>query len=73
MAAFFIGYMIIGSLFILNLFVGVVITNFNIEKDKLFRNNQLTSLQIEYCDTMAKCYQAKPLAKYLSRDNIFLD
>jgi voltage-dependent calcium channel T type alpha-1G len=39
MTLYFISYMIIGSLFILNLFVGVVITNFNIEKDKLFRNN----------------------------------
>ena len=30
--------MIVGSLFILNLFVGVVINTFNIEKEKLSRN-----------------------------------
>ena len=41
---FFILFMIIGSLFLLNLFVGVVITQFNVEKDKLFRNNRLTAL-----------------------------
>jgi hypothetical protein len=73
MALFFIGYMIIGSLFILNLFVGVVITNFNLEKEKLFRNNQLTPLQAEYCDTMAKCYKARPNAIYVSSGNMFID
>ena len=32
---FFIGFIIIGSLFVLNLFVGVVIDTFNREKEKL--------------------------------------
>lgn len=41
---FFSVFMIIGSLFILNLFVGVVINTFNIEKEKLSRNAQLTDL-----------------------------
>lgn len=41
---FFSVFMIIGSLFILNLFVGVVINTFNIEKEKLSRNTQLTDL-----------------------------
>jgi hypothetical protein len=31
---FFCGYMIIGGLFIMNLFVGVVIDNFNKQKEK---------------------------------------
>jgi hypothetical protein len=34
MTVYFIGYMIIGSLFIMNLFVGVVIDNFNKIKEK---------------------------------------
>lgn len=41
---FFIASMVIGGLFLLNLFVGVVINNFNIEKEKLFRNYLLTPL-----------------------------
>jgi hypothetical protein len=49
--------MVIGGLFLLNLFVGVVINNFNIEKEKLCRNYLLTPVQMEYCDTMAKCYK----------------
>ena len=41
---FFSFFMIVGSLFLLNLFVGVVINTFNIEKEKLSHNNLLTDL-----------------------------
>ena len=70
---FFICAMIIGGLFLLNLFVGVVINNFNMEKEKLQRNYLLTPLQIEYCDTMAICYAMKPIAEYVSKGNTFKD
>lgn len=52
--------MIIGSLFILNLFVGVVINTFNIEKEKLSHNNLLTNNQEEYCEVLIKCYGLRP-------------
>lgn len=39
---FFSAFMVLGSLFILNLFVGVVISVFNLEKEKLSHNNLLT-------------------------------
>jgi len=55
---FFIFYIVIGSLFIINLFVGVVISNFSMEKEKLVRNTLLTPLQMEYCNTMTKCFSA---------------
>ena len=61
--------MIIGSLFTLNLFVGVVISNFNIEKEKLFRKHMLTPLQIEYCEVLTKCYRAQPTPIYVSQGN----
>jgi len=41
---FFTVFIIIASLFLLNLFVGVVINTFNIEKEKLSRNNLMTDL-----------------------------
>ena len=41
---FFMFFMIVLSLFILNLFVGVVINTFNIEKEKLSNNKLLTEL-----------------------------
>ena len=53
----FVAVLIICSLFILNLFVGVVINTFNVEKDKLSNNNLLTMLQTEYLDVLIKVYQ----------------
>ena len=38
----FIFFIIIGSFFLLNLFVGVVISNFNRDKEKIGGNNLLT-------------------------------
>jgi hypothetical protein len=32
---FYVGFVIVGSFFIINLFVGIVVDAFNIEKDKL--------------------------------------
>ena len=61
---FFIGFLIIGSLFILNLFVAVVIETFYSEKEKLSKTNELTMLQQEYCDIMKKCYKAYPVKEY---------
>jgi hypothetical protein len=61
--------MIMGSLFTLNLFVGVVISNFNNEKRQLFRTHMLTPLQIEYCDILVKCYKAQPKPIYISKGN----
>ena len=45
---FFIGFIIIGSLFVLNLFVGVVIDTFNREKEKIGKNFVLTDSQREW-------------------------
>jgi hypothetical protein len=72
-ALFFIFYIIIGSLFIINLFVGVVISNFSMEKEKLARNTQLTPLQMEYCNTMFKCFSIMPAIQYVSQGNKMKD
>jgi hypothetical protein len=66
---FFLIYVVAGALFILNLFVGVVISNFNIEKEKIQRDNLLTPTQMEFCDTMIKCYKTQPTAVYVSKGN----
>lgn len=47
---FFVGYMIIGSQFILNLFVGIVIDNFNKIKEKELGNSFLTETQRHWMD-----------------------
>ena len=66
---FFSFFMIIGSLFILNLFVGVVINTFNIEKEKLSRNNLMTEVQNEYVEVLIKCYQLRPLKAVVQTGN----
>ena len=39
---YFMAFMVVGSLFILNMFVGIVINVFNIEKETLQNNHLLT-------------------------------
>jgi hypothetical protein len=39
---FFIFFVVIGFFFFLNLFIGVVVTNFNTERDKIGGNDLLT-------------------------------
>jgi hypothetical protein len=39
---YFIFFLIVGYFFFLNLFIGVVVTNFNTEKDKIGGNHLLT-------------------------------
>ena len=56
----FIVQLIVTSLFILNLFVGVVINTFNVEKEKLSHNNLLTSMQLEVCDIQKAIFNSKP-------------
>ena len=60
-AVFYVFFMIMGSLFILNMFVGVVINVFNQEKDKLEKNYLLTEIQKDWCDILIKMYKAELL------------
>lgn len=57
---FFIAFLVFGALFILNLFVGVVLGQFSLEKDKLSNNNKLTRLQKEYLEVMQASYMTAP-------------
>ena len=57
-------FMIVGSLFILNLFVGVVISTFNVEKEKLSHNGLMTPLQNEYVEALIKCFVTNPKKKH---------
>jgi len=43
--------LIVSAMIILNMFVGVVISTYNLEKEKLSHNTQLTKLESEYIDT----------------------
>lgn len=58
---FFIGFMVIGNFFFLNLFVGVVISSFNKEKDVLGGLDKLTDLQKDWAKTHIETLKCKPL------------
>lgn len=62
-ALFFIFFIIIGAFFFFNLFVGVVISTFNREKDKIGGNNLLTERQKEWIDLRLLIINSKPLKK----------
>ena len=57
--------MIMGSLFILNMFVGVVISVFNVQKEKLELGHLLTQLQRDWCDCLINIYKSEPVAIYI--------
>lgn len=60
---FFIFFTIVGSFFFLNLFVGVVISTFNSEHDKLGGNNLLTEEQKEWIELKLLVLRSSPQIK----------
>ncbi len=63
--------MIVGSFFFLNLFVGVVISTFNIEHDKIGGNNLLTEKQKEWIDLRLLVLRSEPMRKLRPPENRF--
>ena len=70
---FFMAYMIACSLFVLNMFVGIVINVFNREKESLYMNHKITQFQREWCDVLVVCYSQKPKMTYQLTGNMFKD
>lgn len=60
---FFIAFILFGSLFIMNLFVGVVIDTFNKEGIKLGKNELLTSRQREWVQAQLDSFASRPLRR----------
>jgi hypothetical protein len=54
-------FMIIGSFFLLNLFVGIVISSFNKQKDVIGGTAQLTELQRQWIDTHLMVLKCSPI------------
>ena len=66
---FFMAFIIVGSQFLMNLFVGVVIDAFNTEKDKLGKNHLLTEGQREWIKIQLLCLKTKPIKKFIPGDD----
>ncbi len=60
---FFIFFTIVGSFFFLNLFVGVVISTFNSEHDKIGGNDLLTEEQKEWIELKLLVLRSSPTKK----------
>lgn len=59
-ALFFMAFIILGNFLILNLFVGVVISTFNKEKEILGKNNLLSQKQREWLELKKQCMNISP-------------
>ena len=66
LAFYFIFYIIVCSFFILNLFMGVVISSYNREKENLENNHMLTSTQKKWLETKKLIVETK-LKNYMKR------
>ena len=62
---YYIFFMLVSCFFLLNLFIGVIISSFNKEKDILGGNAYLTEKQKEWVDTHIIVLNAKPIRKAL--------
>ena len=53
---YFVGVIFIQALFMGNLFIGVVVTTFSAEKEKITNNTLLTPKEYEYLDICTRGY-----------------
>lgn len=58
---YFVVVILIQALFMGNLFIGVVVTTFIAEKEKITNNTYLTTKEYEYLDICSRCFLIKPL------------
>lgn len=66
---FFVLFIILGSFFIQNLFVGIVITTFNREKERLGKSYLMTGQQKEWIDIKLLMVRTKPKSIIESHEN----
>jgi hypothetical protein len=65
--AYFVGVIFIQALFMGNLFIGVVVTTFSAEKEKLTNNTYLTTKEYEYLDICTRCYLLTPVKVFTQK------
>ena len=70
---FFVAALIITALFLLNMFVGVVLSSFMVENEKLRKTSLLTKQEIDYIDACVMCYNSTPIVGYKDSGNCLKD
>ena len=64
---YFVIVIFIQALFMGNLFIGVVVTTFSAEKEKITNNTFLTTKEYEYLDICTRCYQMAPIKVFTQK------
>jgi len=70
-APFFVVFIMIGSFFIMNLFVGVIISAFNRESERLGKNFLLTEKQKKWAEAKILVLQVSPRLYHMQPSNKF--
>jgi hypothetical protein len=60
---FFVAFIIVGSFFMLNLFIGVIISTYNKGKEAYGKNFLLTEKQKRWLEAKLMIIQAKPIVR----------
>eukprot|EP00347_Sterkiella_histriomuscorum_P019834 403340124 len=68
---FFIFFILLGSLFMMNLFVGIVINTFKFEKEKIAMNYLISDTQKEWILVQINCLKSQPKVKPKKLQNKF--
>jgi hypothetical protein len=63
----------ITALFLLNMFVGVVLSSFMVENEKLRKTSLLTKQEIDYIDACVMCYKSSPIVGFKVSGNYLKD
>ena len=70
---YFVISMVVTALFLLNMFVGVVLSSFMVENEKLRKTSLLTKQEIDYIDACVMCYNSTPIVGYKDSGNCLKD
>jgi len=60
-AFYFMLYMVVGSMFMINLFVSIVVNTYYGEKEKLYQNDLLSKYQKIWLQVQTLCLQEEPI------------
>ena len=64
---YFVFVLMIQAVFVASLLIGVVISIFNKEHQKISQSSYLTNLEYEYIDTCIQCLNLKPLKAFTQK------
>ena len=68
---FFMAFLIVGAMILLNAFGGVVVMSFTKEKISLTQEDKITTMERDYCDVMRRCFTSVPVSLFTKSNSLF--